>query len=194
MQTFISVDIQPEYESYFGYPASEYFEWLNENFSKFNRVIFLYNGYDTLGMVKLPDYRYWMLENGLSEDLIEDIKFYDKGYAWFRSCMDYGIDDDDVIDLVKFMMKNDITDSRFMDKEMWKRYAREQSHPWLRDELIGLLEHSNEMIYIPEMMDFLRPYSDLLLTGGGLEECLREVEIALKAMGKNYSILRDFTY
>ena len=134
------------------------------------------------------------LEKGLEEQIVDEAKFYDKGYAFFRTCMDSGVDEDDIVDFVKFMIVNDITDSREMTKEMWKEYARGQQHPWTREELITLLENSSEMINIPDLMEFLRPLSEIVLTGGGINECLKEVEIALKSLNKNYKVLSEFTY
>jgi len=43
-------------------------------------------------------------------------------------------------------------------------------------------------------MDFLKRYSNIVLTGGGIYECLKEVEIALMALDKSYQILNEFTY
>jgi hypothetical protein len=43
-------------------------------------------------------------------------------------------------------------------------------------------------------MDFLKPYNGIILTGGGINECLKEVEISLKALGKNYTVFTEFTY
>jgi hypothetical protein len=43
-------------------------------------------------------------------------------------------------------------------------------------------------------MDFLKNYSNIVLLGGGVNECLKEVEIALLALNKNFNVLRQFTY
>ena len=43
-------------------------------------------------------------------------------------------------------------------------------------------------------MDFLSRFNRPTLTGGGVNECLKEVEIALKALEKPYKILNKFTY
>jgi hypothetical protein len=43
-------------------------------------------------------------------------------------------------------------------------------------------------------MDFLKRYSNIVLTGGGINECLKEVEIALKALKQPYQIYSTYTY
>jgi hypothetical protein len=47
---------------------------------------------------------------------------------------------------------------------------------------------------IYEVMDFLKKYNNIILTGGGINECLKEVEIALLALDKPYRILKEYTY
>jgi hypothetical protein len=193
-QTLINVDIQPEYKSVFSFSLAKWIDFLNQNYDHVNNMVFLYNGHDTLGMITEMDYKMWLAENGVSDEVLDGSMFYDKGYAFFRYCMDNSIDDDDIVDFVKFMIRNNITDSREMTKELWKQYAKEQHHPWTREELIALLNGADDMVNIPDLMDFLKRYNGIVLTGGGINECLKEVEISLKALGKNYTVFTEFTY
>ena len=62
------------------------------------------------------------------------------------------------------------------------------------EHLRELLEFADDCIYIPDLMDYLKKYNDVFLCGGGLEECLKEVEIALLALEKPFNILSEFTY
>jgi hypothetical protein len=43
-------------------------------------------------------------------------------------------------------------------------------------------------------MDELRGYRGVVLCGGGINECLKEVEIALDALGTQYTTLTKYTY
>jgi hypothetical protein len=43
-------------------------------------------------------------------------------------------------------------------------------------------------------MDFLKRYNNIVLSGGGINECLKEVEIALKALKKPYQVDKNYTY
>lgn len=191
-KTIVNVDIQPEYESYIG--RNKIYTWtdfLNKNAAN-NRIVFLYNGADTLGMVSEQDYRWWLIENGVEEEVLDNAIFYDKGYAFFRYCMDNSIDEQNIADFVKFMMNNDINDSRDIDQQMWDSYMQQTGHD--QQDVHDLLENAGDMISIPDLIDFLQPYSDIVLTGGGVNECLKEVEIALLAMDKPFTILNQYTY
>ena len=120
--------------------------------------------------------------------------FYDKGYAFFRYCMDNSLDDRVIANFVRFMYDNDIRDSRDMDREMWAKYLR-QYRRTDKKEAYDLLKVSDDCVHIPDLMDFLRRYSSgILLTGGGVNECLKEVEIALLALNKSYSLYKPFVY
>jgi hypothetical protein len=157
-----------------------------------NRIVFLYNGQDTLGMVSESDYINWLFDLGIDEDVLNNATFYDKGYAFFRYCLDNSIDDDAIVDLVKYMLTNDITDSRDIDEDMWNDFMNSTNHS--RQDVRDLLENADDLINIPELMEFLQNKNNIALTGGGVNECLKEVEIALLAMDKPYSIISEFTY
>ncbi len=125
-------------------------------------------------------------------DVLDNAKFYDKGYAYFRYCMDNSIDIDNIVDLIKFMIKNDITDSRDINKDMWEKFMIETNHS--KQDVRDLLENADDMINIPDLMDFLSEYSDIVLMGGGIDECLKEVEIALLSLDKTYNTIENFVY
>jgi hypothetical protein len=189
----ISVDIQPEYEKGFTFNIYQFTKFINENIDNMNSITLLYNGADTLGMISEDDYKYWLLENGLKEDNLQIIKYLDKGYAFFRTCMDEGAEEDETVNLVKYMIQHNINDSRDIDEEMWNGFMRQYGYDTsvVRD----LLEPAQDCINIPDLMDYLKKFSGkLVICGGGINECFKEVEIALKALNKNYNVLTKFTY
>lgn len=188
----ISVDIQPAYEKVFTFDLYSFMRYINKTYDDMNSLTFLFNGPD-LGYPDENEYKWWLIENGLDENIVMTANFYDKGYAFFRYCMDEGIDDDEIVNLIKFMMSNNINDSRDIDEDMWIGFMREYNYE--QSEIRDLLEVANDMINIPELMDFLKKFQGkTVLCGGGINECLKEVEIALMALGKNYNILTKFTY
>ena len=188
-KNIINVDIQPEYEPI---PfLSNWVKFINKS-SKLNNIIFLYNGYDTLGMISEVEYKEWLIDCGIKKNVVYNAIFYDKGYAFFRYCMDEGIDEQSIVDLVKYMINHNINDSRYIDENMWNNYMEETDHT--ESDVRDLLEEASDMINIPELMDFLKNYRDIVLTGGGITECLKEVEIALMALDKKYEILEEYTY
>lgn len=186
----VVVDIQPEYQDAFYNMSNELAEFINNNYNGLYNLTFLYNGADTLGMINEDDYRFWWIEQGLNEEIVYNSNFYDKGYAFFRNCMDAGSDEEDIVNLIKFMIKHNINDTRDITKEFWIAFVKEYGSKDIRD----LMEMSDDCLYIPELMDELNNYSNIILCGGGINECLKEVEIALDALGKSYQTYSRFTY
>jgi hypothetical protein len=185
----VVVDIQPEYEDFIPFMGS-FINFLNENYDSLSDLTFLYNGYDTLGMVSESEYKSWLFEYGLSEDVINGSKFYDKGYAFFRYCIDEGIDEGDIVELVRYMIEKGVNDSRDLDEEFWDEFIERFGIENIRE----LLEFSGDCISIPDLMDELRNYDNIVLCGGGIKECLKEVEIALSSLGKSFSVLTKYVY
>lgn len=184
------VDIQPEYKSGFSYFLQDFISFLNENYDSLSNLTFFYNGHDTLGMISESDYKWWWVENGLDERIIDEAIFYDKGYAFFRYCIDSGINDNQISNLIKFMIDNNINDSRDLTKEFWDNFIESYGD----EDIRGLLEISDDCISIPDLMDELKGYNNIIVCGGGVDECLKEVEIALNALNKNYTVLTKYTY
>jgi hypothetical protein len=107
--------------------------------------------------------------------------------------MDEGIDDDNIVALVQYMIKHNINDSRDIDEEMWNGFMTETGAD--QSDVRDLLETAGDMINIPDLMEYLQNYGGkIYLTGGGINECLREVEIALMALQKPYNVLTQYTY
>ena len=189
-KTFISIDIQSEYQKAFGFSIYEYCDFLNN--LDCNRLIFLFNGPD-LGFPDENEYKYWFIENGLNEEVINSAIWYDKGYAFFRYCMDNSLDDEVIANFVRFMYEKNVNDSRDMSREMWAKYLREYRRTD-KKELYELLRDSEDCVNIPDLMDFLKRWNNIVLTGGGVDECLKEVEIALLALRKPHQIYSKYTY
>ena len=185
----VVVDIQPEYEQWCKHILPEFVDFLNENYESLNRLTFLYNG-DSLGIISEGEYQNWWLDKGLSEDVIDSSRFYDKGYAFFRYCMDEGIDDETIVNLIKYMIEKDVFDSRELDKEFWDEYVERYGAAHIRE----LLEFAGDSMNIPDLMDELQNYNNIVLCGGGIDECLKEVEIALQVLDKHYTVLTKYTY
>lgn len=189
----ISVDIQPAYEDFFSFDKYSFGQMINQSHDEVRRLTFLFNGPE-LGFPSEDEYKWWLIEDcGIDEEIIASAYFFDKGYAFFRYCMDEGVDDDDIVDLIKFMIRHNINDSRDIDEEMWNMFMQEYNHD--QSEVRDLLEYADDMINVPDVMNFLENYSqNIVLCGGGLQECLKEVEIALMAMDKPYRLFTEYCY
>lgn len=133
------------------------------------------------------------------EEFYEDEEVYSKfsrkltkEYAFFRDLMDAGVDDEFIVELVRLMMKHKICDARDIAEsehaaEFEKLFARNQFY----------LSFDNYGFHIPEdLVESLRSYvrAGVTLVGGGLNECLKEVELLLCALDIKYSVLSSCTY
>lgn len=173
----VVVDIQPAYENYFSF-LPKFIEFLNEN--DFARVLYLFNGPE-LGYESESELMYWLVENGLDEEKLNDITFFDKGYGFFRNWMD-DIDEDDIIKVGQYMIRNNVDDSRDIDKEDY-------------DEMnLSELSDNIDSINIPEVVDKLKKLNKPLLCGGGKDECLREIELLFRMINKKYKTYKKFIY
>ena len=190
-KTIINVDIQPEYKNYITFNLKDWVNFINRSATS-NNIIFLYNGQETLGMIDEYSFKDWLFDLGIKENVIENSTFYDKGYAFFRYCMDNSIGEQNIVDLIKYMIRHNVDDSRDINEDMWNDYMKETNHT--RSDVRELLENAGDMINIPDLMYFLGDYSNIVLTGGGINECLKEVEIALLSLDKKYNILSQFVY
>lgn len=186
----VVVDVQPEYAPWMQGMQQKLFAYINEHVDELAGLTFLYNGEDTMGMVSESEYRWWLVEQGLDENIAYKATLYDKGYAFFRNCMDRGGDDEELVNLVRFMRDNNINDSRELDKKFWKTFVKQYGAENIRE----LMEDSEDCINIPDLMNFIDRLNNIVLVGGGINECLKEVELALDALDKTYETWGKYTY
>lgn len=195
-RNLVSVDIQPVYASAITFDVGEYLRWFAAHPAP-NKIYF-YNG-EEYGEQSEAEVRQWLFEQADYdedlEDFIYNLEFYDKGYAFFRSCMDEGVDEDLIVKLVRYMLKADINDSRDIDPD----HIRETFEESELETLENYMDEGGDMLSIPELVrdlvgERIARRGKTLMFGGGLNECLKEVEIAYDALNLPYDIYRPFTY
>ncbi len=131
-KTIVNVDIQPDYINYITFNINNWVNFINKN-SKNNTIIFLYNGSESgVGTIGENEYNEWLLELGVDEKVLDNAMFYDKGYSFFRDCMDSRVDEEDIVELVKLMMNNGIYDGRDINKEMWDEFVKKTHNNKIR--------------------------------------------------------------
>lgn len=183
----ISVDIQPEYENYMRFKPYSFINWLENNSEKYSKIVFLFNGPD-LGFQSEDEYKIWLMDNEMSEGLLERIDFFDKGYAFFRNAMDAGLDEGEILKLINYMYKNKINDSRDIEDDIWAQIG-------LDDSTIEKMNKNEDALFIPDVMNYLSTITgNISLVGGGRNECLREVEFCLKVLNKPYTLINEWVY
>ena len=106
--SLVVVDVQPEYEGNTTFDIGDMLRVASEEYS---RVLFLFNGEDTLGMISesaLKNYYFEKLDydEEVFDELLSKSEFFDKGYGFFRDVMDSSVcfDRNQIVKIVKYML------------------------------------------------------------------------------------------
>ena len=196
----IVVDIQPEYANGIRFDIGEFSDFLCQMLERGKRVLYFHNGPD-LGMSNADQIKQYLLNYDEEEmydydDEYDDyatkpeveekmyalnnITFYDKGYGFFRGWMDSGIDESIIIRAVREMIMRRVNDSRELPEEV------------LED--LGVDGMSDD-INLPHIdIGQLRQFSGAFLCGGGVNECLREVQLLMSALNIRTTVMSQFTF
>ena len=188
--SLVVVDVQPEYESNTPFDIGDMLRTAAEDYS---RVLFLFNGEDTLGMISesaLKNFYFEKLDydEEAFEDLLSKSTFFDKGYGFFRDVMDSSVcfDRASIVKIVKYMIDNpDIRDIRDLEEEDIESIG-------VSELLIEDLEDYG--FWIPELEEVLPQWSGSDLAGGARNECMAEVEILGAAQGLSFNHVDRFIY
>jgi len=191
--SLILVDFQPAYSpdhqgadsDGFGYNEAmqQAIQYINKK--KPNVTVF-YNGQD-VGIEDTKNEVMWhYIEQGLDEDLTHLFTFKEKSYAWLRQWMDEGVDDSMTIRVIRYLVTNNLNDSREIEDEAWLKLVGEDFEYYDNREM---------NIYLPDIsIGDLKALSGSLMGGGGRHECLRELELLMNAFNIKYKLVNDWTY
>jgi hypothetical protein len=181
----ISIDIQPAYEKYCSHIMTKFVNFLN---SHRGEVYYFYNGSDVGIDDTAESIKYWLLEYGVNEDVIDKISFKEKTYAFFRNFMDSGMDRKEIISIIRYMVTNRLTDSRDIEDDKWKEILGNKY-----DEFYDLVNTDN--IYLPDIsFRHLKELSGCYLCGGGKDECLSEFRFLLESFNIRYTLIKSLIY
>ena len=188
----VIVDIQPDYKKYITFNMGSFVDFLNKSYKKYERILYLYNGRETVGLDDQGSITEWLVEYGLDEEVLNIVEFYDKGYAFLRNAMDQGINEDEIVHLLEYMSSNDLNDSRDLDEDNWIEFSR--LYP--KDiDIKEYLQDNEDSINIPDVLERIKYIkNNFQICGGGKTECLAEVLILIKLCKKRYSLLPQFVY
>ena len=186
--SLIVVDIQPEYEPNTPFDIGD----MLRTAVNYDRVLFLYNGEDSLGMISesaLKDFYFEKLDydEEVFEELMSVASFFDKGYGFFRDVMDSSVCFDrlSIVKIVKYMIDKDIRDIRELEEEDIEAIG-------VSELLVDDLEDYG--FWVPELEEILPSWNDSDLVGGARNECMAEVEILGAAQGLSFNHIDDFIY
>ena len=176
MTTLAVCDIQSEYSQAFTFRAHHFTKYLNKAASKFNNIVYFYNGHDTIDGPHEYELIDWLMDNGLNENTLRYIYFYDKGYGFLRDAMDNDIKDENIIQALREMKIQKTWNSDDLSEEN-------------QNSLL-----SGNIIYWNESFDILAKQKKVIFVGGGRNECLKELELGAKAVGVSYIKRLEFVY
>ena len=182
------VDVQPAYNDWCGRIVPNICQLLNQQVGK---KVVMFNDAE-ISADYLDDVKMYYLDNGLDEEILEDITFIEKQYSFFRGWMDAGysegsqfIEDSTIIKTIRAMVMQRKHDSRDLDLKKI-----------LTPDEFEEIENTADSIYMPDYVDIamLRNLSPFYMCGGGRKECLREIELACNAFNIRYKRIDSLVY
>lgn len=180
-KTLIIVDIQPAYSKNISFDIPSFCEYVDS----FSTIEVFYNGED-LGMDSVYDIQNFYMENGMEEETIDNMNFFEKNYAFFRDLMDEGVDDEVIVELGKLLIGKKIWDWRDLDDDDYETFCSIHDIDYDRDSY---------NFNIPDVLFHINKLPDnCILVGGGEYECLREVELCFMMLDKPYSLNHKYIY
>ena len=185
----IVVDVQPAYASYAGKVSQRIIDFVAQQTGP---VLMFVNAEDT-GVTEdsMVDIRMWWDE--YADIDWSRVQMVDKGYGYFRSWMDNGVDPASIIRVVRAMYQQRVSSSdQLFDGVGSEEYplhmqqlVGDEYEEWMNDDPIS--------IYWANVAQ-LRKFNGAYLVGGGRNECLREVELLMNAFNIRYKRIASMVY
>jgi hypothetical protein len=187
----IVVDVQPEYCKRVSNICLKIIDFVNKQTGP---ILMFVNAehqgltYDKISTIK----EYWE-DNGFNPNNWNRVEIVDKGYGYFRSWMDSGIEPNVIIKIIREMYRQRVTDSRDLFQKGY-----DDSYEDLMTQLIGG-EPTHTQLYDPIIVEWtsiaqLKRFSGSYIFGGGRNECLREVELLMNAFNVKYKRIDSLVY
>ena len=181
----IVVDVQPAYSS-----AINFTPQLMQHLNKQKQILMLINS-DKEGLTddSSQDVKDYWDENGFEN--WNNVKLIDKGYGYLRNWMDQGISERVIIKTIREMYSQGVTDSRDLFEytddqvESFSNFVGNEFEDWMLDDAISV-----EWISVK----LLKSFSGSYITGGGKNECLKEVELLMSAFNIRTTRINKFIY
>lgn len=178
--SLVVVDVQPSYKKYIHFNIFNFVQFM----SKYSRILVLFNGPE-LGMENQEEILWFYLENGFPEEEVHKLTFFEKGYAFFRDLIDACWAREDILKIIKFMIKKNYYDIRQLTENDIKALK-------ISELTMDVLE--NHGFYIPELRKILPTWNKSDICGGGFQECLNEVILLSEALNLKMNLIKEFVY
>jgi hypothetical protein len=190
----IVVDVQPTYtgvDNIFGSTLLPMVKPLMNFLNKQGPILAFVNAEnDGLTNDRIIDIKENWESAGFNADRWNNTEIVDKGYGYFRGWMDQGVSDNVIIQSIRTMYQQKVTDSRdLFDGEDSGHYVEQMTALGVPEEVLDDAL-SVEWISVAQLKKFNGAY----IMGGGRDECLREVELLMNAFNIKYKRINEFVY
>lgn len=171
----VVVDVQPhDVGKHIKFDMAEFARFVNG----FQEVLVLYNG-DELGWETLDEMEAYYDDIGVE---LAWCDFVEKSYGFLRDWIDNGVDDDVTVRVANYMLKHGYSSSDELDEselaELDASEAAKGGAIYSDDSLARALEQ----------------FTGSRICGGAKTQCLREIELMMRAVGASFAEAPDFIY
>lgn len=197
----IVVDVQPAYVEY----APQVCQNIVQFVTKQTGPVLMFVNAERDGMTDdtIDDVAYWWEEAaGLEYDEENDehvsninwnrFQIVDKGYGWFRTWMDQGVQPKFIIQLIRYMYQRGLNDIRD-DLDGVYQYM---THNPIGGQIVDWQDWMEDEPFVINWASVaqLKRFNGAYLVGGGRDECLREVELLMSAFNIKYKRIDSLVY
>ena len=199
----IVVDVQPAYEKY----NPPVFQKIVNFVNKQTGPVLMFVNAERDGMTDdtvESVYQWWDETAGIDYDQMDDDPNYtgptnwdrftiiDKGYGWFRSWMDQGVQPKFIIQLIRYMYQNGLND---IQDDLDGVYQYMTNNP-VGGQIVDWQDWMEEESFIINWTSVaqLKKFNGSYLVGGGRDECLREIELLMNAFNIKYKRIDSLVY
>lgn len=116
------------------------------------------------------------------------VEIVDKGYGYLRGWMDQDVPERIIIQVIREMYQQKVTDSR----QLWDEEGGEEYEQHMAE--LGLADMSDNISVEWTSIAQLKRFSGAYIVGGGRNECLREVELLMNAFNIKYKRIDHLVY
>jgi hypothetical protein len=190
----IVVDVQPTYtgvDNIFGSTMLPMVKPLMNFLNKQGPILAFVNAEDTgLTNDNIPDIKENWESAGFNTDRWNNTEIVDKGYGYFRGWMDQDVSDNAIIQAIRVMYQQKVTDSReLFGGDDSEHYVEQMAALGIPEEVLD-----DALSVEWTSVGQLKKYNGAYIMGGGRDECLREVELLMNAFNIKYKRIEDFVY
>jgi hypothetical protein len=177
----VIVDVQGRFSSGFDHTLVDKII----NFARgFDHIVYIYDNQH-----RKPDSYFDMVKKMKDSGITSQGIKIEKSYGFLRNWIDEGVGYDVIVKALNFMIDNNIKDSR----DLKSVRGGEKYLPTTND--LGGKITPEDFISLPDCLDQLKLIKqNPVLVGGALGACLKEIELVLKALGKNPRVERSLTW